>query len=703
MSSLAITQVLDAGLRATIVLGAAAVAALALRRGSAAARHFVWTLGLVAALTLPLVGALVPAWKLPLLPAPETLARLAPAPAVGSVLEAPAPRVRHAREAPPASVAVLPEPTVAPRAAARVDFAARLGQLWLAGALLVVLPLVVGTARVLRSSRRSASLDSPAWNALLREVAGTLGLSRPVRLLRGGPRAMPMALGMFRPAVLLPEDCETWSDERRRTVLTHELAHVKRLDCLTQSLAHVACALYWFHPLAWLAARRLRIERERACDDLVLRVGASGPDYADELLQLARSLRASPSAALAGVAMARPSQLEGRLLAILDPRLERRAPSRRAAAASAALAAGFLVPVAAVEPWSQPSFGLRTDVVESTFASSAGPAPAAAPSTRAPRPSAAAEPQARPEPEPEREPEAEDEAEQEPAQSAAPAHDERVVKALTGALSDSDAQVRKEAVFALGKLRAAGSARAIAAALQDSDAEVRQQAAFALGQLRSEVSVNALIGALEDKDAEVRQQAVFALGQIRSPGAAKALAGTLADASAEVRQQAVFALGQLRDPGSASALSAALKDSDPDVRQQAAFALGQLRDPNSAAALAAALKDSDADVRQQAAFALGQLRHSGSVGALAGALKDSDADVRQQAAFALGQIRSKDAVPALLEMLKADKNADIRQQAAFALGQIGDERALEAITAALKDADADVRRQAAHALGQLTR
>jgi HEAT repeat protein/beta-lactamase regulating signal transducer with metallopeptidase domain len=612
----------------------------------------------------------------PLLPARETPPASLEATAAGLAPEASATRPRRRPEAARplasqpagvdaanASAAVIGEPSVGQPAAAAFDVSARLGQLWLLGALLVVLPLVVGSARVLWSSRRGRTLDSAAWSDLLHELAGALQLSRPVRLLRGGRHAMPMAVGFFRPAVLLPEDCDSWSAERRRAVLTHELAHVKRFDCLTQALAHVACALYWFHPLAWVAARRLRIERERACDDLVLRVGASGPDYADQLLQLARSLRASPGAALASVAMARPSQLEGRLLAILDPRLERRAPSRPAAAATATLAAGLLVPVAGFEPWAPPSFGTRTDVVSAAAAGMRTSAPRQ--QGQPPQPLSVVAP-----PQPEQEPQEEQEdAEQEADQGAAsPRHDERVVKALS-----------------------------------DSDAEVRQQAAFALGQLRSEASVNALIGALEDKEAEVRQQAVFALGQIRSPSSARALAAALGDASAEVRQQAAFALGQLGDPGTAGALAGALKDSDAEVRQQAVFALGQLRDPGSAGALSGALRDAAAEVRQQAAFALGQLGAAQAVPALGAALKDAAAEVRQQAAFALGQLRSKEALPALLEALKTDKSAEIRQQAAFALGQIGDERALEAITAALKDADADVRKQAAFALGQLTR
>lgn len=678
MSSLSLTLLLDAGLKATLVLGLAGLAALALRRSSAAARHLVWTLGLAGALTLPALSALVPTWKLPLLPAAEWLL---PAPEPASEPEARRADPARTRSVVPTAEPAVERPLAAPSAAAAAplrssplptpDPRTLLWQLWLAGVLLVLAPLAAGTARMLWTSRRSAPLDSASWSVLAGEIAVALDLTRPVRLLRGGWRAMPMAWGVLRPAIVLPEDCEEWGDERRRAVLTHELAHVKRLDCLTQALAHVACALYWFHPLAWLAARRLRIERERACDDLVLGVGASGPDYADQLLQLARGLRASRQPALATVSMARPSQLEGRLLAILDPGLDRRAPSRPAAAATATLAAGLLVPIAGLEPWFPPAFGTRTEVTGTVAHESATPAVRLEPQPPAQPPQprqAAATTQAEAEDDAEAPSEAEDEA-QEPAPSTS--HKETVVKALTGALSDSDAEVRREAAFALGQLRATGASRALGAALSDADREVRQQAAFALGQLRNEGSVKALVAALEDADAEVRQQAVFALGQIRSPNSAQALAAALGDQNAEVRQQAAFALGQLRDPG-------------------------------SVAALAAALRDSDADVRQQAVFALGQIRSGDAAPALAGALKDGDGDVRQQAAFALGQLRNREAVPALIDALK-DKSPDVRQQAAFALGQLGDERALSAVTAALKDPDGDVRKQAAFALGQLTR
>jgi len=121
---------------------------------------------------------------------------------------------------------------------------------------------------------------------------------------------MPMTWGIRRPAILLPAEADNWTAEWRRDVLLHELAHVKRHDFLIQLMAHFACAVYWFHPMVWLAATRLREERERACDDHVLRAGATPSTYASHLLDIARGLRAARARpSLASVAMARPAQL----------------------------------------------------------------------------------------------------------------------------------------------------------------------------------------------------------------------------------------------------------------------------------------------------------------------------------------------------------------------------------------------------------
>ena len=133
---------------------------------------------------------------------------------------------------------------------------------------------------------------------------------------------MPMTWGVLRPVVLLPTEAADWSPERRRAVLLHELAHVARHDCLTLAMAELALAFYWFHPLAWWAASRMRRERERACDDRVLTAGVAASDYAADLLAVARGRHALHAA----LAMARSSSLESRLR---GARSRRSTPSRK--------------------------------------------------------------------------------------------------------------------------------------------------------------------------------------------------------------------------------------------------------------------------------------------------------------------------------------------------------------------------------------
>src|SRR5262249_30144951 len=156
--------------------------------------------------------------------------------------------------------------------------------------------------------------------------------------------------------VVLPPESSAWSSEWRRVVLLHELAHIKRRDCLTQMLAHLACALYWFNPLVWFAARQLRIERELACDDCVLEVGTWASDYANYLVEIAKPLEGFDPVPLVTVGMA-CSQLETGVRAILDPQLNRRHLSRRCKATLAMTMACALCPLAALRATSQGRIG----------------------------------------------------------------------------------------------------------------------------------------------------------------------------------------------------------------------------------------------------------------------------------------------------------------------------------------------------------
>lgn len=189
---------------------------------------------------------------------------------------------------------------------------------WLAGGL-------VGAWRVARSAR-------PIGNArILRateQAATWLGVKRPVRWLSVSTDAMPVTWGVWRPCVVLPDAACTWSDERLDAVITHELSHVVRRDALSHLIAQVTAAVWWWHPLMWMAVRSARLERERACDDLVLTKGARASDYATDLMTFVDALKPSSLHSPTTLAMARHSQLEGRVMAILDSGMNRRGVSQ---------------------------------------------------------------------------------------------------------------------------------------------------------------------------------------------------------------------------------------------------------------------------------------------------------------------------------------------------------------------------------------
>jgi len=204
---------------------------------------------------------------------------------------------------------------------------------------LTILPPLLGALSLRRLQCRAKRIaDEP----LLTQLCRQLRLRRPPILLHSADRDMPMTWGILRPKLLLPAAFGTWPAARRRDVMLHELAHIVRRDCLSQWLGHVARAIYWFHPLVWLAARQMCRERERACDDLVLASGADAPDYAEHLLHIASGLQPPAFSAHAAIAMARPSNLETRIVAILDPRTDRRRVTRAGIVVLATLA--LLVP-----------------------------------------------------------------------------------------------------------------------------------------------------------------------------------------------------------------------------------------------------------------------------------------------------------------------------------------------------------------------
>lgn len=346
----------DSGAKGLLLLLMALLICIKLRRASAAARHLVWALALGGLLLLPVLSLVMPKWQLPILPRLSTSAEQPVAPALEH-LPLPSPAQPAApipyHFAKPSEITPLaaipsasaPRPQHIPQFKPRLPLAVWVTAAWMVAAFLALIPLLVGLLFIRRLVRKAEPLSQAPWPGQIRSLANALALRRPVQLLQTSESTMPMATGLFKPTILLPQGIENWPEEKLRAVLLHELAHVKRRDCLIQALARLAAALHWFNPLAWLALRRLRIERERACDDLVLTAGQRPSAYADHLLDVARTMNDDALASAAAITMARKSQLEGRLLAILDSTRNRRPMSRSAFIWAVLVLTGVLMPL----------------------------------------------------------------------------------------------------------------------------------------------------------------------------------------------------------------------------------------------------------------------------------------------------------------------------------------------------------------------
>ena len=622
-------------LKATLLLVAGMLVAIALR--SAAARHLAWLATLVGVLVLPSILPLAPL-RLEVLPA--RLGMPVAAPVARAVESAVLPEVSRAPEAAPLPAAT--RSTGSSPLPARFTWPGMLPALialWAAVALALLGRLALARHAARRIVRSARPADDPQWRGLLHDLSDRLDIAEAPALVMSDRVEMPFACGAWRSTIVLPAHAASWTEERRQVVLLHELAHVRRRDLLGQQLGRLACAVYWFHPLVWSAARRLRAESERACDDLVLACGARASDYAGHLLDILTAARGLGAPATV-LPMARAKEFEGRLLAILDPGRRRRGPGRRQSAALlAGLAAIFLV-VAAAAPSSPPSSHATPSP---SLSAASDRAELASPAQAAP-PARAARPRARPQPdEPEEgkredaRAEAEDESAPAPPPPTSEAERDRRGMLVRALRSDTDAGVRRSAAWALGESVRAGESPILVAALRgDADAGVREMAAWALARDRSEDVTAALAQALrKDASAHVRATAAWALGQRRRADSA-ALVAAIADAELDVRVAAIWALGNQRVEAAPAELIAALRDQQPRIRVLVAWALTEINDPASVPALRTAFgKEQDPEVRRAIFRALACLGDR-SPEVLDRAAAAKDPELRSRAVLMLG-------------------------------------------------------------------
>ena len=311
---------LETTVRVTLIILLALLCATFMRRRAAAVRQWILAVGLLCAASMPVFQAVAPAWGVPVASVHALVSDVAPTPTVAQPLASVTGMVR--------SGAVAAEEPLLLRYAASI---------WSAGALMLLVVLCAGLARLAWIAARCEPVIDPRWTTVLNEMAAHLRVRREVVLLQSNHDRLLVTSGLWRPKIILPRGAAEWSADRIRVVLCHELSHVRRGDVMLQVLAGLVRAVYWFNPLVWVASCWLRHESERACDDDVLSLGVEGSAYATELLSIARMLR--PVLWSPAPAMARSSSLQRRVRAMLNTNIDRRPLSwvRRMTIATGAL------------------------------------------------------------------------------------------------------------------------------------------------------------------------------------------------------------------------------------------------------------------------------------------------------------------------------------------------------------------------------
>ncbi len=277
--------------QSTVFLVAAAAAAVALRRNQASVRHGIWlaaSLKFIVPFSLLIAFGGSFAWRSG--PAPDN----AGVPAIADTVQA----------------ITLPfeEMTLAPATASDVAaphsirWPMAFAALWICGGVVVVAIRVRAWRAVRAAIRASAPVTLPGVDNGL-SVRATPGLLEPG------------VVGFWRPVLLMPVGVEAaLTSEQLRAVVEHELHHIRRRDNLTSAMHMAVETLFWFHPLVWWIGARLIDERERACDEHVLAIGAAPEAYAEGILNVCKRYVESPVACVAGVTGA---DLKKRVSAIL--------------------------------------------------------------------------------------------------------------------------------------------------------------------------------------------------------------------------------------------------------------------------------------------------------------------------------------------------------------------------------------------------
>ncbi len=214
---------------------------------------------------------------------------------------------------------------------------------WLSGFLLVLLLWSVRWRKIAAAMKAASPSSEGRELAALRRIERLGGIRKPIALLLSPASLEPGIFGIARPALIWPEGISPrLEDAHLEAILAHEVWHVRRRDNLAAALHMLVEAVFWFHPLVWWLGARLVEERERACDEQVVAWGSDPQVYAESILKVCEFCLGSPLPCVAGVTGA---DLKQRMVRIMSHRMLRNLDFARKALLMAAAVLAIAIPV----------------------------------------------------------------------------------------------------------------------------------------------------------------------------------------------------------------------------------------------------------------------------------------------------------------------------------------------------------------------
>ncbi len=189
--------------------------------------------------------------------------------------------------------------------------------LWIAGIMFSLIRVIVGKIGIVRIRTDARFIENKSIIETLKNLTKKLGIQRNIQVLTSSSCRVPFTYRTIKPVILLPFGATAWPSERLRSVLLHELAHVKRLDSLTLLFARIVCSLFWFIPTVWIAYRHLHIEQEKSCDEYAVGEGIKAARYVQHIMNVVRLARGRVLLTGIFITRGKKKMLEKRILHLL--------------------------------------------------------------------------------------------------------------------------------------------------------------------------------------------------------------------------------------------------------------------------------------------------------------------------------------------------------------------------------------------------